>query len=208
MLLPLLPYIHLLPPYTPKSLFSSLTTLTPLLYHVLANAPFHFLSSLLFLITLPSSFPLSSLVSPALLLAFPTLSTSHLSDTISTFRPPPLQPWNPRPAEFCWEPELPDGTRQNPNICVTQLGPIEAPKDTQLYKQLVCKNASYAAKHRGPHQVAMKRNIINNDNNDRGNTLAWDVTVCLYDSGSWERWQRPLGLYYTHTQTMLLWWVQ
>lgn len=66
-----------------------------------------------------------------------------------------------------------------------------APKDTQLYKQLVCKNASYAAKHKGPHQVAMKRNIINNDNNDRGNTLAWDVTVCSCDSGAWERWQRP-----------------
>lgn len=47
-----------------------------------------------------------------------------------------------------------------------------APEDTQLYKQPVCKNASYAAKHKGLHQVAMRRNIINNDNNDRGNTLA------------------------------------
>lgn len=81
---------------------------------------------------------------------------------------------------------LPDGTRQNPNICITQLGPNGAPEDTQLYKQLVCKNASYAAKHRGPHQVAMKRNIINNDNNDRGNTFAGDVTACLCDSGAWE----------------------
>lgn len=61
----------------------------------------------------------------------------------------------------------------------------------QLYKQLVCKNASYAAEHRGPHQVAMKRNIINNDNNDRGNTFAWDVTVCVCDRGAWERWQSP-----------------
>lgn len=39
----------------------------------------------------------------------------------------------------------------------------------QLYKQLVCKNASYAAVHKGPHQVTMKRQI-DNDNNDRGNT--------------------------------------
>lgn len=62
MQLPLPPYIHLLPPYTPKSLFSSLTTLTPLLRHFSANAPFQFLSSLLFLITLLSSCPLSSLV--------------------------------------------------------------------------------------------------------------------------------------------------
>lgn len=30
---------------------------------------------------------------------------------------------NPRPAMFSWESELPDGTDQNPNICVTLLGP-------------------------------------------------------------------------------------
>ncbi|TNN71908.1 hypothetical protein EYF80_017915 [Liparis tanakae] len=42
----------------------------------------------------------------------------------------------PSPAEYCGEPELPDGTGQNPNICNTQLGLNGAPKDTQLYKQL------------------------------------------------------------------------
>lgn len=58
----LLPYIHLLPPYTTKPLFSSPTTLTLLLlHHISANAPFHFLSSLLFLIALLSSFPSSGI---------------------------------------------------------------------------------------------------------------------------------------------------
>lgn len=65
-------------------------------------------------------------------------------------------------------------------------GPNWAQKDMQLYKQLVSKNASYAAEHKGPHQVAMRRNI-NNDNNDRGNTLVLDRTVGLCDSGAWER---------------------
>lgn len=63
----------------------------------------------------------------------------------------------------------------------------EALKDMQLYKQLVCENESYAVKLRGLHQVTMKRNIINNDNKDRGNTFVRDVTVCLCDNRAWER---------------------
>lgn len=55
----------------------------------------------------------------------------------------------------------------------------------QLCKQLVSKYASYAAQRQGPHQLAVRRNI-NNGNNDRGNTFAWDLAVLLCDIGAWE----------------------
>ena len=99
---------HLNPPSPPSPLY-------PPPHHFLANAPFSFP-----LCSFSSRFcPLSSLVFSS----SSGISHTVCSDTVSTFCPA-RQPCNPRPAEFCWEPELPDGTGQNPNICVTQLGPI------------------------------------------------------------------------------------
>lgn len=117
------------------------------------------------------------------------LTRPHFSVTMATVFPL-HQLWNRRIELFRNYQLVPGGTQASALSDWVQ-------QDLQLNKQLVHKNARYAAAHEGSQQVVLRRRI-NNDNNDKGNTSTWDVT-CLCDGGAWEKWQRPrAAAHYQH----------